>query len=231
MEAFLAGLHLTTASGFDFVPSLPHLFLMLVFLVCSGLIIFCGVLLGRACPCLYFGIFCAYLSMRNLLPIFTGAAMWIPILVLPGCFSAIGMYLFITFIMWLVDAEKGEMTDTAKKILAYVTCVFGTIGVGLFLYIFITHNFFIIILVCASLMVLGILNQKKIIVNGHRFKTYNDLYDINLEDYKMQVSSQAATGGPGKADRRKTVVELEGKKKRKLFGLGKRKSGNGGVHA
>ena len=109
MEAFLAGLHLTTASGFDFVPSLPHLFLMLVFLVCSGLIIFCGVLLGRACPCLYFGIFCAYLSMRNLLPIFTGAAMWIPILVLPGCFSAIGMYLFISFIMWLVDAEKGEI--------------------------------------------------------------------------------------------------------------------------
>ena len=231
MEEFLAGLHFTTASGFQFVPSLPHLFLILIFLICSGLIIFCGVILGRACPCLYFGVFCAFLSMQNLLPIFTGPAMWIPLLVLPGCFSAIGMYLFISFIMWLVDAEKGDMSDSGKKILSYVTAVFGTIAVGLFLYIFVTHSFFIIFLACASLLVLGIMNQKKIIINGHRFKTYNDLYDINLEDYKMHVSSQAATGGPGKAERKKTVLEAEERKKLRLPGLRKRKSGNGGANA
>ena len=157
--------------------------------------------------------------------------MWIPILVLPACFSAVAMYMLITFIMWLVDAEKGNMSDSGKTILAYVTTVFGTLAIALFLYIFVTHSFFIIILVSASLIVLGILNQKKIIINGHRFKTYNDLYDIKLEDYQMHVTSQAATGGPGKAERKKTVLETEGKKKHRLFGFGKKKSGNGGSNA
>ena len=190
MEAYLASLRYTTASGLVFIPSLPNLFLILVFLICTMLMIFCGVLLGKVNICMYVGIFMAYLSLQNLLPIFTGAAMWIPLLVLPGAFSAIIAYLILTFILWLIDSSGDELSDEAMRVFGVIYASAGGILIGLFLYIFLTHSFIIIILVSGSLIALGIINENRLVKNRHRFKTYNDLYDLRVEGYTMKVKKK-----------------------------------------
>ncbi|MBQ7488861.1 MAG: hypothetical protein IJT77_15330 [Clostridia bacterium] len=221
MDAYLSSLHFTTVSGIDFVPSLPHLFMIFVFLFCTGLMFFVGVLLKWANPCMYFGIFCAFLSMRNILPIFSGEAMWIPLLMVPGCLGGCLLYLLITFIMWLMDIDKGDMSDTAKLILATMTVVSAAILLGVFLYVFVTHSLLIIILACASLGVLGMLNQRKIIANAHRFKTYNDLYDIQIDEYAMKLQKDAdhVFGDAGVLEEKKEKREKKKAEENKRHGL------------
>ena len=231
MDAYLASLSFTTVSGFTFVPSLPNLFMIFIFLFCTGLMMFVGVLLKWANPCLYFGIFCAELSLRNLLPIFTGQAMWIPLLMIPGCLGGCLLYLFIKFILWLMDFETSDMSDTAKLILAGTTVGAGAILIGLFLYILVTHSLLIIILVCGMVGVLGMLNQRKIIANAHRFKTYNDLYDIQIDEYAMKLQKDAnyVLGGSGSYEPKKETKSKEKQnKKRGLLGMirgGKKRGG------
>ena len=189
MEKFLASLHITMPSGFTLVPSLPHIFLIFTFILCSVMIIFLGVLLKRAIPCIYFGLFCAFLSMQNVLPIFAGEAMWIPVLMIPGCISGMLLYALMSFVLWLIDVETGEMTDGGKRILAGLSVGTGSILLAMFLYVIFTHNFFIIFLICATLAVLGFLNQNKIIANGHRFKAYPELYDLKIDEYAMKTQN------------------------------------------